>query len=38
MKWLLVKMKGSDLDGLFNYYSETQKNNPVSHLYIETQR
>ena len=34
---VLVKMKGSDLDGLFNYYAETEKNNPVSHLYIETQ-
>ena len=30
-------LKGSDLDGLFNYYAETEKNNPVSHLYIETQ-
>ena len=34
---VLVKMKGSDLDGLFNYYAETEKKNPVSHLYIETQ-
>jgi 2',3'-cyclic-nucleotide 2'-phosphodiesterase (5'-nucleotidase family) len=34
---VLVKMKGSDLDGLFTYYAETEKNNPVSHLYIETQ-
>jgi 2',3'-cyclic-nucleotide 2'-phosphodiesterase (5'-nucleotidase family) len=25
---VLVKMKGSDLDGLFNYYAETEKNNP----------
>jgi 2',3'-cyclic-nucleotide 2'-phosphodiesterase (5'-nucleotidase family) len=22
---VLVKMKGSDLDGLFNYYAETEK-------------
>ena len=33
---LIVKMKGSDLKGLFEYYLTTQKNNPVSHLYIET--
>lgn len=33
---LIVKMKGSDLKGLFDYYLTTQKNNPVSHLYIET--
>ena len=33
---LIVKMKGSDLKGLFDYYLRTQKNNPVSHLYIET--
>lgn len=33
---LIVKMKGSDLRGLFDYYLTTQKNNPVSHLYIET--
>lgn len=33
---LIVKMKGSDLKGLFDYYMTTQKNNPVSHLYIET--
>lgn len=34
---VLVKMKGSDLEGLFKYYLETQKNNPVSHFYIETE-
>ena len=34
---VIVKMKGSDLRGLFQYYLETQKNNPVSHLYIETE-
>lgn len=33
---IIVKMKGSDLTGLFQYYLKTQKNNPVSHLYIET--
>ena len=33
---VIVKMKGSDLQGLFDYYLKTQKNNPVAHLYIET--
>ena len=33
---VIVKLKGSDLKGLFDYYLKTQKNNPVSHLYIET--
>lgn len=33
---IIVKMKGSDLPGLFEYYAKTQVNNPVSHLYIET--
>ncbi|WP_332020514.1 5'-nucleotidase [Kaistella sp.] len=33
---VIVKMKGSDLQELFDYYLKTQKNNPVSHLYIET--
>lgn len=33
---IIVKMKGSDLQGLFDYYAEHQVNNPVSHLYIET--
>ncbi|WP_294288144.1 5'-nucleotidase C-terminal domain-containing protein [uncultured Chryseobacterium sp.] len=33
---IIVKMKGTDLQGLFNYYAERQVNNPVSHLYIET--
>lgn len=33
---VVVKMKGSDLQGLFDYYAKTQKNNPVSHLLIET--
>ncbi len=33
---IIVKFKGSDLMGLFEYYAKYQKNNPVSHLYIET--
>lgn len=33
---IIVKMKGSDVQGLFDYYARTQINNPVSHLYIET--
>ena len=33
---LIVKLKGSDMKGLFDYYLNTQKNNPVSKLYIET--
>lgn len=33
---IIIKMKGSDLQGLFDYYAKTQVNNPVSHLYIET--
>lgn len=35
---IIVKMKGTDLQGLFNYYAERQVNNPVSHLYIETNK
>ncbi len=34
---VIVKMKGSDLEGLFKYYLDSQKNNPVSHVYIETE-
>lgn len=34
---VLVKIKGKDLEGLFSYYLQTQKNNPVSHINIETQ-
>jgi len=34
---IIVKIKGTDLQGLFDYYVKTQVNNPVSHLYIETQ-
>ena len=33
---VIVKLKGSDLKGLFDYYLKTQKNNPVSRFYIET--
>lgn len=34
---IIVKMKGTDLQGLFDYYLKTQVNNPVSHFYIETE-
>lgn len=34
---MIVKMKGSDLHDLFNYYAITKMNNPVSHLFIEVQ-
>lgn len=33
---VIVKLKGSDVQGLFDYYAKTQKNNPVSKLIIET--
>lgn len=33
---VIMKMKGSDLQGLFDYYAKTEMNNPVSHLFIET--
>ncbi len=33
---IIVKMKGADLKGLFDYYAKNRVNNPVSHLYIET--
>lgn len=32
---VIIKMKGEDLQGIFEYYEKTQKNNPVSQLYIE---
>ncbi|WP_297982918.1 5'-nucleotidase C-terminal domain-containing protein [uncultured Chryseobacterium sp.] len=35
---VIVKMKGSDVNSLFDYYLETQKNNPVSHLLVETEQ
>lgn len=33
---VIVKLTGKDVEGLFDYYLSTQKNNPVSHLVIET--
>lgn len=33
---VIVKMNGKDVEGLFDYYLKTKKNNPVSHLVIET--
>ena len=33
---VIIKMKGKDVQGLFDYYATNQKNNPVSHLLIET--
>ncbi|MBQ0153108.1 MAG: 5'-nucleotidase C-terminal domain-containing protein [Chryseobacterium sp.] len=33
---IIIKMKGADLDGLFEYYAKHKVNNPVSHLYLET--
>jgi len=33
---VIIKMNGKDIEGLFDYYLKTQKNNPVSHLVIET--
>ncbi len=33
---VIMKMKGDDVQGLFDYYAKTQKNNPVSRLTIET--
>lgn len=35
---VIVKMKGSDVEGLFRYYLETSKNNPVSNINIETEK
>lgn len=34
---VLVKMTGAQLQGLFDYYLKTQKNNPVSGFLIETE-
>ncbi|MEC5393806.1 5'-nucleotidase [Bergeyella sp. RCAD1439] len=34
---VIMKMSGKDLEGLFQYYLETQKNNPVSGFLIETE-
>ncbi len=35
---VIVKLTGEQMQGLFDYYLSTQKNNPVSHLLIETER
>lgn len=35
---VIMKMKGEDIQEVFNYYERTQKNNPVSHLYIEVEK
>lgn len=32
---VIVKMKGEDMQGIFDYYEKTQRNNPVSGLNIE---
>lgn len=34
---VIIKMTGKDVEALFDYYLKTQKNNPVSHLMIETE-
>ncbi len=34
---VIIKINGKELEGLFDYYLKTQKNNPVSHLVIETE-
>lgn len=34
---VLIKMKGSDLASMFDYYLKSQKNNPVANLTIETE-
>lgn len=34
---VIVKFKGTDIQGIFDYYEKYQKNNPVSKLYIETE-
>lgn len=35
---VIIKMKGGDIQGIFDYYEKNQKNNPVSHLYIEVEK
>lgn len=35
---MIMKMKGIDMQGLFDYYLKTLKNNPVSHIVIETDK
>ncbi len=34
---VIIKINGKDVEGLFDYYLKTKKNNPVSHLVIETE-
>ena len=34
---VIIKMNGKDVEGLFDYYLNAKKNNPVSHLLIETE-
>lgn len=34
---VIMKMQGKDLQGLFDYYAATQKNNPVAGLTVETE-
>lgn len=34
---VIIKIKGKDMADLFDFYLKTQKNNPVSRLYIETE-
>ena len=34
---VIVKMSGTQLQGMFDYYLQTQKNNPVSKMVIETE-
>lgn len=34
---VIVKMTGAQLQGMFDYYLQTQKNNPVSNMVIETE-
>lgn len=34
---VIIKMTGKNVEALFDYYLKTQKNNPVSHLMIETE-
>lgn len=34
---VIVKMTGAQLQGMFGYYLQTQKNNPVSNMVIETE-
>ncbi|SDD89520.1 5'-nucleotidase, C-terminal domain [Riemerella columbipharyngis] len=35
---VIVKFKGKDIQGLFDYYAKTKKNNPISHLVISVEK